>query len=95
MRKELEIGTIITSEKEVIQIVRFDDIFECGKGIQIMWPNCGSTMIPVTGKRNCGLDFFKESFKRYGINLPEYKIEQVWWKIMSMQNYDQINIKLK
>ena len=83
---------VITSQQGVVQMYRQDEMFECGKGIVVMWPEQGATFIPATGKNKYGIDYLRSIMKEYNVN--SYKVEQAFFKLMLGSNYDQINVKL-
>lgn len=86
-------ATMVSCQPGLVQMVRQDDMFECGKGIVIMWPEEGMTVIPATGKGKCGIDYLRHIIKQYKIR-NSYKIEQAYFKLMCARNYDYVIIKL-
>jgi hypothetical protein len=83
---------VITSKQGVVQMFRQDYMFECGKGVVVMWPEQGATFIPATGKNKYGIDYLRSIMKEY--NISSYKVEQAFFKLMLGSNYDRINVRL-
>lgn len=86
-------ATVVSCQPGLVQMVRQDDMFECGKGVVVMWPDEGATFIPATGKNKYGINYLRDIIKQYNIK-KGYKIEQAYFKLMCANNYDCVIIKL-
>ena len=85
---------VVSCQPGLVQMVRYDDMFECGRGIVVMWPEQGGSYIPATGEGKCGIDYLMQIAKEYGLE-NNYKLKQAYFKLMLSRNYDQVNIKVR
>lgn len=88
---------VISCRSGLVQMARQDEMFECGKGIVIFWPEHGASFIPATGEGKCGISYLRYIIKEYEqeYKLSSYKIEQAFFRLMLGKNYDRINVRLK
>ena len=85
---------VIHSDGKNIQMCRYDEMFECGKGITVMMPFGGGIFVPAYGRKNYGIDYLLQEIATYNLNVPEYKIRQAYTKLMLGDAYTHVNIKI-
>ena len=88
---------IMTANANVIQMVRQDEMFEYGKGIMVMWPQGGLTMVSFNEKNGDrdGLEYLLTQVEEMCPSVQEYKIVQAYNKLKLVGNYSSINVKVR
>ena len=91
----MTIETMVAQDK-VIQLVRYDDMFETGKGIMVMWPNGhGGSFVNCDETRgdSDGIEYLLKIANEYKINCKDYKIRKAYFELKYGRNYDKKIIK--
>lgn len=83
----------------VLQMVRYDEMFEAGKGIVVMCPVSGGIFVNCredAGDRD-GLAYLLKELRKYvdEFDFDEYKVEQAYFTLKCGRNYDKKNIKVR
>ena len=87
---------IITSNQNTIQLMRYDEMAESGKGIFVMWPKGhGSSFVNCDESRgdSDGFEYLLKIANEYNINCRDYKLRKAYFELKYGRNYDKQNIK--
>ena len=89
----------ITCKNGVLQMVRYDDMSEAGKGIMVRCPISGSIFVNCredAGERD-GLAYLLKELRTYAneFDFDEYKIKQAYFALKCGNNYSRKNITVR
>ena len=93
------VAETINCKNGVLQMVRYDEMFEAGKGIVVMCPIGGGIFVNCredAGDRD-GLAYLLKELKSYAneFDFDEYKIKQAYFELRCGRNYDKKNVKVR
>ena len=93
------VAETITCTNGVLQMVRYDEMFEKGKGIAVMCPAGGGIFVNCredAGDRD-GLAYLLKELRSYAdeFDFDEYKIKQAYFALRCGRNYDKKNVKVR
>ena len=89
----------VTCKSGILQMVRYDEAFEKGKGIAVMCPISGGIFVNCredAGDRD-GLAYLLKELRSYAdeFDFDEYKIKQAYFDLKCGNNYDRKNVKVR
>ena len=89
----------ITCTSGVLQMVRYDEMFEKGSGIAVMCPTGGFIGVNCredAGDRD-GLAYLLKELRTYAneFDFDEYKIKQAYFELKCGNNYSKKNVKVR
>ena len=89
----------ITCKNGVLQMVRYDEMFEKGIGIMVMCPISGGIFVNCredAGDRD-GLAYLLKELRTYAneFDFDEYKIKQAYFELKCGNNYSRKNVKVR
>ena len=93
------VAETINCKNGVLQMVRYDEAFEAGKGIAVMCPTGGGIFVNCredAGDRD-GLAYLLKELRNYAneFDFDEYKIKQAYFELRCGRNYDKKNVKVR
>ena len=93
------VAETITCTNGVLQMVRYDEMFEKGKGIVVMCPTGGGIFVNCredAGDRD-GLAYLLKELRTYAneFDFDEYKIKQAYFELRCGSNYGKKNVKVR
>ena len=93
------VAETINSMNGVLQMVRYDEMFEKGKGIAVMCPTGGGIFVNCNennGDRD-GLEYLLKELRTYSneFDFDEYKIKQAYFELRCGSNYSRKNLKVR
>ena len=93
------VAETINSMNGVLQMVRYDEMFETGKGIAVMCPTGGGIFVNCNennGDRD-GLEYLLKELRTYSneFDFDEYKIKQAYFELRCGSNYGKKNVKVR
>lgn len=89
----------LTSTSGVLQMVRYDEMSEAGRGIVAMCPISGCIFVNCredAGDRD-GLAYLLKELRSYAneFDFDEYKIKQAYFALKCGSNYSRKNVKVR
>ena len=89
----------ITCTNGVLQMIRYDEMAESGKGIAVMCPISGGIFVNCredAGERD-GLAYLLKELRTYAneFDFDEYKIKQAYFELKCGNNYSKKNVKVR
>lgn len=89
----------ITCTSGVLQMVRYDEMAESGKGIAVICPIIGGIFVNCredAGDRD-GLAYLLKELRTYAneFDFDEYKIKQAYFELKCGNNYSKKNVKVR
>ena len=89
----------LTCTSGVLQMIRYDEMAESGKGIAVMCPIRGCICVNCredAGDRD-GLAYLLKELRSYAneFDFDEYKIKQAYFDLKCGSNYSKKNIKVR
>ena len=93
------VAETINCKNGVLQMIRYDEMFETGKGIVVMCPIGGGIFVNCredAGDRD-GLAYLLKELKSYAneFDFDEYKIKQAYFELRCGCNYGKKNVKVR
>ena len=89
----------VTCKNGVLQMVRYDEMFEKGIGIMVMCPISGCICVNCredSGDRD-GLAYLLKELRSYAneFDFDDYKIKQAYFELKCGSNYSRKNVKVR
>lgn len=89
----------LTCKSGVLQMVRYDEMSEAGKGIMVMCPISGCIFVNCredAGDRD-GLAYLLKELRSYAdeFDFDEYRIKQAYLDLKCGYNYSRKNVKVR
>ena len=89
----------VNCKSGMLQMIRYDEMFETGSGIVVMCPIRGGIFVNCSedkGDRD-GLAYLLKELKSCAdeFDFDEYKIKQAYFALKSGSNYDKKNVKVR
>ena len=89
----------ITCTSGVLQMIRYDEMAESGKGIAVMCPISGGIFVNCredAGDRD-GLAYLLKELRTYAneFDFDEYKIKQAYFELKCGNKYSKKNVKVR
>ena len=93
------VAETINCTNGVLQMVRYDEMFEKGRGIVVMCPTSGCICVNCNenaGDRD-GLAYLLKELRGYAdeFDFDEYKIKQAYFELRCGRNYGKKNVKVR
>ena len=93
------VAETINCKNGVLQMIRYDEMFEAGKGIAVMCPTSGGIFVNCrddAGDRD-GLAYLLKELKKYAneFDFDEYRIKNAYYELKCGQNYSKKNVKVR
>lgn len=93
------VAETVNCKKGVLQMIRYDEMFEAGKGIVVMCPTSGGIFVNCredAGDRD-GLAYLLKELRDYAneFDFDEYRIKQAYFDLKCGQNYGKKNVKVR
>lgn len=93
------VAETINCKKGVLQMIRYDEMSEAGKGIVVMCPTSGCIYVNCredAGDRD-GLAYLLKELKDYAneFDFDEYRIKGAYLDLKCGQNYSKKNVKVR
>ena len=89
----------VSCKSGVLQMIRYDEMAESGKGIVVMCPISGCIFVNCredAGERD-GLAYLLKELRTYAneFDFDEYKIKQAYFELRCGRNYGKKNVKVR
>ena len=89
----------VSCKSGVLQMIRYDEMAESGKGIAVMCPISGCIFVNCredAGERD-GLAYLLKELRTYAneFDFDEYKIKQAYFELRCGRNYGKKNVKVR
>lgn len=93
------VAETVSCKSGVLQMVRYDEMFEKGMGIVVMCPIGGCICVNCNenaGDRD-GLAYLLKELRTYAneFDFDEYKVKNTYFDLKCGRNYDKKNIKVR
>ena len=93
------VAETINCKSGILQMIRYDEMFEKGRGIVVMCPIGGGIFVNCredAGDRD-GLAYLLKELRSYAneFDFDEYKIKQAYFTLRCGNNYDKKNVKVR
>ena len=89
----------VNCKSGVLQMIRYDEMFEKGSGIVVMCPTSGGIFVNCdenAGDRD-GLAYLLKELKKYAneFDFDEYRIKNAYFELKCGRNYSRKNVKVR
>ena len=89
----------VTCKSGILQMVRYDEMFEKGSGIVVMCPTSGCICVSCredAGDRD-GLAYLLKELRKYAneFDFDEYRIKNAYFELKCGRNYSKKNVKVR
>ena len=93
------VAETINCKNGVLQMVRYDEMFEKGMGIAVMCPAGGGIFVNCNenaGDRD-GLAYLLKELRTYAneFDFDEYKVKNAYFELKCGRNYGKKNVKVR
>ena len=93
------VAETINCKDGILQMVRYDEMFEKGSGVVVVCPTRGCICVNFredAGDRD-GLEYLLKELRDYAneFDFDEYKIKQAYFALRCGNNYDKKNVKVR
>ena len=93
------VAETVSCKKGVLQMIRYDEMFETGRGIVVMCPTEGGIFVNCrddVGDRD-GLAYLLKELKKYAneFDFDEYRIKNAYFDLKCGRNYERKNVKVR
>ena len=93
------VAETVSCKNGLLQMVRYDEMFEKGMGIVVMCPNSGGIFVNCredAGDRD-GLAYLLKELRTYAneFDFDEYKVKNAYFDLKCGRNYDKKNVKVR
>ena len=93
------VAETVNCKKGVLQMIRYDEMFEAGKGIVVMCPTEGGIFVNCrddAGDKD-GLAYLLKELRSYAneFDFDEYRIKNAYFELKGGHNYERKNVKVR
>ena len=93
------VAETVNCKNGVLQMIRYDEMFEKGSGIVVMCPISGGVFVNCredAGDRD-GLEYLLKELRTYAdeFDFDEYKIKNAYFELKCGRNYSKKNVKVR